>query len=287
MAAGLLCAVGTALCYGMGSILQSAAATSATPVAHADPRLLLRLLRTWRYPAGLALDAIGFVLYLAALRVLPLYVVQSVTSGFLAVTAVAGVVLLGLRMHARDVAAVVVVVLGLTLVGLSAAPQSARVVGPAFPWVLLCCAVALVAAAVPASRWGSRGAGVLGGLAGLGFGVTAVAARALSPTLNRGSLAADLRVLVGSPALYALLVASALALLAYATALQRGTVVQATAPLVVGETVLPALTGLVFLGDHPRPGWGAAAAVGFVLAVLGALLLSRYGDADEPSTLPG
>lgn len=32
------------------------------------------------------------------------------------------------------------------------------------------------------------------------------------------------------------------------------------------------------LGDRPRPGWGWVAAAGFVLAVAGALSLSRHGD---------
>ena len=96
---------------------------------------------------------------------------------------------------------------------------------------------------------------MLGTVGGLAFGVVAVAARVLSGAVGRGGLADDVHVLVGAPAFYAVLVASPLALVAYATALQRGTVVQATSPLVVGETVLPAVAGLVLLGDHARPGW--------------------------------
>jgi hypothetical protein len=110
-----------------------------------------------------------------------------------------------------------------------------------------------------------------------------------------GSLAPDRLVtslggLVRSPATYALLLAGLVALLAYSTALQRGTVTQATAPLVVGETLAPALVGVLLLGDQPRPGWGWVAAVGFGLAVLGALSLARHGelsDEVEPSTRPG
>ena len=77
--------------------------------------------------------------------------------------------------------------------------------------------------------------------------------------------------------------AGLVALLTYATALQRGSVTQATAPLVVGETVGPAAVGVFMLGDESRPGWGWVAAVGFVLAVAGAVSLSRHGDLeDEP-----
>jgi uncharacterized membrane protein len=84
-----------------------------------------------------------------------------------------------------------------------------------------------------------------------------------------------------SPATYALVVAGVLALVAYSTALQRGSVVQATAPLVVSETVAPALVGIALLGDDTRPGWAAVAVLGFALAVAGAVSLSRHGELSE------
>lgn len=281
MPIGLLSAVGTALCYGVGSVLQSAAAADTAPSVRLDPRLLLTLARSWRYPLGLALDAVGFLLSLVALRSLPLYVVQSVVASFLAVTAVVGMLVLGLRMRRFEVAALVTVVLGLTLVGLSAAPQSAAAVGVRTQWLILAVAAVLVVGAIPLARVGGRtGVWLLGGAGGLAFGVVAVAARVLSVPVTGDRLAADLRTLVGAPAFYAVLAATPVALVAYATALQRGTVVEATAPLVVAETVLPALAGLVLLGDHPRPGWGAVAVLGFVVAVGASLLLCRFGEVD-------
>jgi drug/metabolite transporter (DMT)-like permease len=285
MALGLVCAVGTSLCYGIGSVLQSAAASEAERVERLDPRLLLTLVRSWRYPVGLALDGIGFLLSLVALRTLPVYVVQAVISSFLAVTAVAGVAMLGLRMRRTEVVALVVVVLGLTLVGLSAAPGVAEVVGMTGQWLILASAVALVVLSLPLARMRGRGgAWLLGAAAGLAFGVVAVAARALSASVTSSRLLHDVHVLLGAPAFYAIVVASPVALIAYATALQRGTVVQATAPLVVGETVLPALAGLLLLGDHPRPGWGAVAILGFVLAVGGSLQLARFGEVEASTT---
>jgi hypothetical protein len=117
--------------------------------------------------------------------------------------------------------------------------------------------------------------------------VVAVAARGLSASATGHGVGGDLRALAGSPATYAVLLAAPLALVAYAIALQRGTVVQATAPLVVGETVLPALVGLLVLGDHPRPGWGAPAVVGFALAVGASILLSRFGEVDAAEVAAG
>jgi hypothetical protein len=54
-----------------------------------------------------------------------------------------------------------------------------------------------------------------------------------------------------------------------------------SAPLVVGETIAPALVGLTLLGDRPREGWAWAALLGFVLAVGGAVILARHGEIDD------
>jgi hypothetical protein len=88
-------------------------------------------------------------------------------------------------------------------------------------------------------------------------------------------------VLASAPTTWALLVAAPLALTAYAVALQRGSVVRATAPLVLGETLLPAVAGVALLGDRPRPGWEVAAIAGFVLAVGAALALARFGEVEQ------
>lgn len=281
---GLLCAIGTALCYGIGSVLQSAAARGAEPAPRLGPGLLLGLVRGWRYPAGLMLDAIGFALALIALHSLPLYVVQSVSAASLAVTAALGALVLGLRLRRREVSAVVLVAAGLALVGLSAGPESARPLGATAQWLVLGVAVILALAAVPLARQhGRAGAWALGTVGGLGFGVIAVAVRGLSASPVWSATPAAMHVLLTSPAIYAVVVATPLSIVSYAAALQRGTVVEATAPLVVGETVLPALIGLAFLGDHARGGWAVPAIAGFVLAVGAVLALARFGETTPPS----
>jgi drug/metabolite transporter (DMT)-like permease len=279
MVLGLLGAFGAAICYGVASILQALAARRSTSVEGLDPRLLLRLLRSWQYLVGLALDGLAFVFSIAALRSLPLFAVQAIVASFLAITAVLGAVFLHMPLRRGDKIGVAVVILGLVLVGLSAAEDDAVAVGSAVHWGVLVAAVALGALAVPAALLsGPIGVATLGAIAGLAFGAVAVGARILvSPITVRGVLT--------DPALYGLLVAAAVALMSYSTALQRGSVTVATAPLVVAETVAPALVGLLVLGDQPRPGWGAVAVVGFVLAVAGALSLARHGELNEPQPL--
>jgi drug/metabolite transporter (DMT)-like permease len=277
---GLLGAFGAALAYGVGAVLQAVAARAVPTAEGLDPRLLLRLLRSWPYLLGLALDGAGFVLSLVAVRTLPLFVVQSVVASFLAVTAVVGAVVLRTPLRRADAVGLGVVVLGLVLVGLSAAEGAAVDVTRADQWGVLAGTAALGLLAVPAGRLrGPRGAAALGSVAGLAFGATSVAARMLPGPLPSADLGATAATLAASPAAYTLVAAGALALLAYSSALQRGSVTQATAPLVLGETVAPAVVGLLVLGDAPRAGFGGVAALGFGLAVAGAVALSRHGEA--------
>lgn len=278
---GLLGAFAAALCYGGASVLQALAVRQEATTEGLDPRLLLRLARSWRYVLGLGLDGLGFLMSIVALQTLPLFAVQAVVSSFLAVTAVLGAVVLHMPLGRRDVLALVVVIAGLVLIGLSAAEDRVVDVSTLERWGVLVAALLLGVLAVPLGRvTGARGAAALGSVAGLAFGAVAVAARML-PALGWDSIAGDLWALATDPATYALAVAAVVALLSYSTALQRGTVTQATAPLVVAETVVPAVVGVLMLGDAPRAGWGWVAVLGFILAVGGALALAGHAEPGE------
>jgi drug/metabolite transporter (DMT)-like permease len=282
LALGLIGAFGAAMCYGLGSVLQALAARQAPTAEGLDPRLILRLLRNWRYVAGVGLDLLGFLLSIAAVRSLPLFVVQSIVASFLAITAVLGAIMLQMPLTRLDKIGLAVVIGGLVLVGMSAAEDHAVDVSDAEQWGVLIVTVALGLLAVPAGRLsGVTGAATLGAIAGLAFGATSVAARMLPGDLSLDNILPELDDLLANPATYALPVAGVVALTAYSTALQRGSVTQATAPLVVGETVAPALVGIIVLGDRPREGWDFVAALGFLLAVGGALSLARHGEIAE------
>ncbi len=282
---GLLGALGAAVCYGAASILQALAARQEQTAEGLDPRLLLRLVKSWRYLLGLGLDGLAFLLSIVALQTMPLFAVQAIVSSFLAITAVLGAIFLKMPLTRRDKIALTVVIGGLVMVGMSAAEDKAVEVSSGERWGILVAALALGVLAVPLGRLtGAKGAAALGAVAGLGFGVVAIAARVL-PEIGWTTLFSDIPELLRDPATYALAVAAVVALLTYSTALQRGTVTQATAPLVVGETVVPAIVGVVMLGDVPREGWEWVAVVGFALAVGGALALAGHGDVAEPTTV--
>ena len=70
----------------------------------------------------------------------------------------------------------------------------------------------------------------------------------------------------------------------HTVALQLGSVNGATAALVVGETVVPGIIGVVFLGDSARPGLAWVVALGFIGAVAGAVAVAVFGAAGHQTT---
>lgn len=273
----LLGALAAACCFGVATVLEAVAARTTAPSEGVDPRLLVRLAANIPFVTGIGLDLLGFVLELAALRSLPLFVVQAIVAAALAVTAVVAGPVLKVRLRGAEWAAVLAVCAGLALLGSSAGPEGPAHVGQGFHWTLLGCSLALLAVGAAAGRLpGTARSVALGLVAGLGFGLVALAARVLT-SLNPVDLLTD-------PASYALAAAGAAALLFYATALQRGSVTSTTAAMVVAETVVPAAVGVVLLGDHTRPGLAPVAAAGFVLAVAATLVLARFGEPHTPET---
>ncbi|MFD0350927.1 hypothetical protein ACFQ0M_42630 [Kitasatospora aburaviensis] len=132
--------------------------------------------------------------------------------------------------------------------------------------------VMLLLTLVLARRNGNAAAAGLGLLAGVGFGVTSLAVR----VLDVDSVAA----VFTDPAAYGLALGGLGGYLAYALALQRGTVTAATAAGTVAETFGPALVGLTALGDAARPGYAWCAVAGFAVAVGGTFVLSRFGEVE-------
>ncbi|MEW1721214.1 hypothetical protein [Streptomyces sp. NPDC093109] len=265
----MICALGSAVCFGTASVLQAVAARAAEPGTGSgvDPALLLRALRQWRYAAGLGLDGVGFVLQIVALRSLPIYAVGAALAASLAVTAVVAARLLGVRLSRAEWGAVAVVCGGLALLGLASGAEGHGAGSAALGWVMLAVAGAVLLAGTVAGRLPDRPRALVLGLgAGFGFGVVEVSVRLID--------APD----PANPAVYALLLGGGAAFLLLTSALQRGSVTTATAGMVLGETIGPALVGVVWLGDRTRGGLEWLAVAGFAVAVAGALALARFGE---------
>lgn len=87
-------------------------------------------------------------------------------------------------------------------------------------------------------------------------------------------------MLLADPATWAVLVAGLGGFYLFTVALQVGSVNGVAAALVVGETVVPGIVGVVLLGDASRPGYGWLVAVAFIAAVAGAVALAFSSAAE-------
>jgi drug/metabolite transporter (DMT)-like permease len=280
MLIGLLLALGCSVCYGTATVLQAEATRSvdAGSDSGVDAVLLLRALRQWRYLVGIGLDGVGFLLQVAALRLVPIYVVAAAIAASLAVTAIVAAWLLSVRLSTVEWVAVGVVCASLAMLGLAAGPEGSKRGPTGLGWALLVVVAVLFIAGAAAGRLGDRSRALVLGLgAGGGFGVVEVAVRLIDPIdpTKAGFYA--------NPAVYAVITGGVAGFLLLTSALSRGSVTTAVAGMVVGETVGPALVGVAWLGDRTREGLGWMVVAGFVIAVAATLTLSRFGEAPEPA----
>jgi len=274
---GLLAVLAAAVAYGVASVLQ-AVGTRRLESGSVDARFLLRLARSLPYVAGLALDAAGFVATVVALRVLPLFVVESAVAASVGVTALVAARFLGARRGRSDRIALVVLGAGLVALALSAQAEGGEPLSRGGQWAVLLLALAVAAGTAVLARSPSGGAPLLAVAAGLGFSAVGVAARALQPPSPWWRLVAE-------PLLWALVVGGAVALIAYATALQRGAVTVVAAVTFAVETVVPAVAGYALLGDRARPGFLPVAVAGLLLTLGAAIALSRHSEPEASAAV--
>ncbi len=234
-------------------------------------------LQPW-FLAGLLADIAAWGFTVAALRFLPVFAVQAILAGAIALTTLADNGWSVWNLVRRERVGVVAVLAGLVLVAGSAVPERPREL-PAVATPLLLGSFAVLLLAAPFA-WRAGRPMALALLAGLGFGGVALAVRAIAPGPLGPSTIADL---LRDPLAYAVVVMGALGVLAFAAALRDGAVGSATAVLSVTEVVAPGLVGLVLLGDRIRPGWVAAAVVGLALALAGVVMLTRSDPDAERS----
>jgi drug/metabolite transporter (DMT)-like permease len=290
MLASLVAALVSAFCYGVAAVMQAIAVRSASHrpapgasgvqvAGRVDPGLVVRMLRQGPFVASLGIDLVGFLAQLVALRRMPLFAVQATIAANLAVTAVFAAWLMHITLTWREWVAVAGVVAGVGLLVSSAGAQGAATVGPEFQLGLIVAVAGVAFAGIAAARLPSPArTPVLGAVAGLGYAVLAVSARIL-PGFSPQQLVRD-------PASYTLAVAGIISFLLYASALEGGSVTVATAAVVLAETTPPAVVGVIFLGDSTRRGLTGVAMLGFILAVVCAVALARFGEASERREAP-
>ncbi|MEO5853344.1 MAG: hypothetical protein ABIQ15_12600 [Nocardioides sp.] len=263
---GLTAAVLAAVLFGVAALVQAHGVRTESEPLDSLREFVTAAVRNRAILVVVAAYLAGFVLHAVSIFYLPLYLAQATIALSLPVTAL-GAARLRERLGLAEWVAVAGIVAGLVLVGLGSGEPGAGRSSAVFATALWIGVLALAAVGLGGR---AMSAGLLGAVAGLGYAGSAIAVRGVSLPLDGAVVAAALAV----PA-YGLL-----AFWLYSLALGRSAVASSSGPLVVGQTLVPALVGLWLLDDAVRDGWAAGVAVGMALAVTGAV---RLGRATAPS----
>src|SRR5438093_4089973 len=264
--AGLALALGSAAALNWSYVTQHGAASALPPLSLRRPlRSLALLFRHPRWLLGFFVGIGGWVLYVAALRLAPLSLVQSVSAGgigILALLASRG----GATLVLREKAGVAAATAGLLLLGLSLVHHGAGRSSGSVAAVAIWMAVSAVVAGLAAGG----GARVLA--PGAGLGVAAGIFYAAGDVGTKAAVAGGARLLF----VPALLACHGLAFVALQLGFQRGSALATAGMATLWTNALPIAAGTILFGESVPSGIrGGARVAAFACVVLGAAFLAR------------
>jgi hypothetical protein len=254
---GLALGVASSIAINGGYALQHTSASALPPLTLRRPMHSLGLLlRSGRWLAGSLAGSAGWVLYVAALALAPLSVVQAASAGGIVVLAIGGP-----RLTRAERVGVAASLAGLVLLGLSLGSHHHSTHGNALPvvaWMLASVGLAGVTAALLPP--------------GAGLGTAAGVLYAAGDVGTKAALAGGTRLFF----VPALLACHGAAFACLQLAFQRGGRLATAGLAVLWTNALPIVAGTFLFGESLPGGWrGAARIAAFVLVLVGAVALSR------------
>lgn len=255
---GLALALASTVALNWGWVEQHHAASSLPPLELRRPlRALRTLFQNRGWVVGFVTGLGGWALYVAALALAPLSLVQAVSAGGIAAIAFFAQAR-GAQLSRNDRAAVVLAAAGLLLLALSLGHDAGSTHSPA-PAAL---ALWLVASAAAAALASTATAG-LGAAAGILYAAGDVATK---------SAVAGVEWLVLVPVILA---AHGLAFVSLQIAFQRGTALASAGVSTLLTNALPIAAGIAIFSERlPGGGLGAVRVASFALVVAAAALLA-------------
>jgi hypothetical protein len=275
------------------ALVLALAATTLTNVAYlrehdaaaALPTLSLRrplhssqvLLTDRSWLVGFALESGGFALYVVALALAPLTLVQSVSAGGIGILAFASARMARRRLGRHELAGVLVSMLGLLALAVSLAGGSGEGTGGSTAEILLWLGAtggAAVAALALGRRFGALAVaeGIAGGLF---FSIGDISVKVATQGGARAAFA------IGVIAGYAL--GTAFLQLGY----QKGGALTVAGLATLLTNALPIAAGTVALGEPvPSGAFGGVRILAFAAVTVGAILLARPDRGARPAPIP-
>jgi len=274
LAAGLGLALASTAALNFGWIVQHDAVATLPQLSLREPlRALAALLRSPRWVVGFSTGLLGWALYIGALALAPLSLVQGASAGGIGLLALVVRHRRGARLTVREGAAVALSIAGLVLL---AASLAGGIVGGKMTTtgaVLLWLVASMVGFAIltgPVSR------ALAGGAA---LGLAAGTLYAAGDVATKAAVGGDVILIA------AVLAAHGAAFASLQLAFQRGGALVTAGLNTLATNALPIVAGLALFHERvPGGAAGAARLAAFVLVVAGAGLLARSGDSPAAVT---
>ena len=267
IAFALLLTIVSACFLNLGYLLEHSVASKVPPLSLRRPVASVRsLLGNRRWLLGFGSEALGWVLYVVALALAPLSLVQATAAGGIGILAVMVSRFTHVPLTPRERIGVVVSVVGLVLLGLSLFGEHGEGSGAGYLWV----GVWLGASATAALLSMKLLASVIGG--GAAFGIAA------GILFAAGDVSTKMAVSGGAqniPFLLCLIVFYAAGTAVLQAGFQRGGALTTAGLATLLTNALPIAAGMVVFNE-PLPGGivGVARVASFAAVVAGAVLLS-------------
>ncbi|HUZ29651.1 MAG TPA: hypothetical protein VMU90_10445 [Solirubrobacteraceae bacterium] len=283
-AIGLPLALGSTILVSLSYLREHDAAAGLPALSPRRPvHSAMLLLRSRAWVTGFAMESGGFVLYVAALALAPLALVQSVAAGGVGILAVATARLARRRLSRREAAGASLAVIGLVLLAVSLGGGDVHdghgSLGPILVWLAVTAGAGVLTFT---SGWAFLGRGVADGIAGgLFFAVGDISTK----LATQGGI----RLLFVIPLICGYLLGTSLLQIGY----QSGAALTVAGLATLLTNAVPIAAGTVVLGEHlPSGGLGVVRALAFAAVTIGAILLARPEPAkpraksDAPQSLP-
>ncbi len=275
--AGLGVALGSTLALNWGFWMQHGAASHMPPLSPRRPLRSLRLLFTHgRWTIGFVVGLGGWALYVLALRLAPLSLVQAVAAGGVGVLALLAWSVGRSRPARREVRALVLAIAGLGGLALSLHGSSAHEGNGSILAVLVWVGASALAA-------GALVGGAQRLRAGAAFGIAAGVLYAAGDVATKAAVGGGARVVLAA----LVLACHGLAFVVLQLGFQRGGVLATAGLSSLLTNALPIVAGLALFREGLPDGWaGVVRVLAFAAVVVGGAGLARGETAREAGVRP-
>lgn len=285
--------VAAACGFALAAVLQRQEAVKAPEDAALRPSLLLQLVRSPLWLAGILLYIVAYALQVVAVSLGPVVIVQPLISSQLVFALLFGVWFVHLKAGWQDWAGAAAVVAGIALFIVATDPSPGDASASPAGWVVSVAVVTGLTAAVVVAGWRLTGAyrsALWGTAAGLAWGLMIVLMKTVTAGVSGpGPVSAHLLRMLEEPYLYGVIITALVGFMFLQSALQAGSLTHALVSYTVVEIVLAVVLGVVLLGEQPHDDdlGLALVALSAVIMLCGIVLLSRSPAVSGQTGAPG